>query len=206
MKHKYLTVLAAFPLLSFTGTAFAATVVNSNTGAESENFAHATIERDVKVENSNKADVNNDVELYLSTGNNEIGSGKITSGSQDAIFGHGSKDFGFDERSGKIDTGDASADIKVENKLNENKTLICEGKEACEVKEEEKPSGMGGGPQEEVTPTVSEPAPEGAGMGAGPSELAGAGNNSALAAVPLTLATLAMLYLARIRKNSTFTN
>jgi hypothetical protein len=78
-------------------------VVNTMTGADSENRASAYIKYDTTVINDNDADVDNDVDVCVSTGDNS------------AMFNTGAS---------SITTGDASVTITIENDLNSNVTEI----------------------------------------------------------------------------------
>ena len=194
MKTKHLALFAALPLLSFTGTAFAA-VGNDVTGADSVNKTELEIKNEVNVDNDNYVDTNNDVDVHLSTGDNELKGN--TSGGENGFFEPDSAlsavspDLG--RGSGMITTGDATADIRVGNVLNENTTCIGTSCEVSEANNVQEASG-------EVVPTeASNVSPAEGGVA---SVLPEAGANTPLAAIPLALGTLAILYLAKLRKSA----
>ena len=201
-KHKVMTVLAVLPLLTIPGAAvFASSAVNSDTGSCSENRTSVYVENIKNISNKNTGEVDNNIDVVLTTGGNTDG-GSIKSG--EVFFGsHQSEPdkTGFEStQSAEIKTGDAIADVKVTNKLNENKTCI--GEECMAPAEEAE--GIGGGPVEEATPQepTETTAAEG-GMGGGEiNELVAAGSNSILAVIPLIVGTLTMLYLIRLRKST----
>lgn len=78
--------------------------LNSNTGFGSDNEAEVEIDSDIDVESNNDADIDNDIDLYANTGYNDM---EFNSGS------HGS-----------IETGDASSEVAIENRVNSNSTEI----------------------------------------------------------------------------------
>ena len=79
------------------------TVVNDTTGAQSENRASARIENRTNVVNQNDADVDNNIDVNASTGNNRVS---------------------YNTGDASITTGNASVNISVSNDLNSNHTVV----------------------------------------------------------------------------------
>jgi hypothetical protein len=79
------------------------TVVNDMTGAHSENRASAYIRNEIDVDNENRADVDNNIDVTASTGNNSVR---------------------FNTGDASITTGNADVSVSVKNDLNSNYTVI----------------------------------------------------------------------------------
>ncbi len=106
-----------------------AEVGNELTGFDSENNAELSIDDSTDVDNHNDADINNDVDVALNTGNNESESawGGCGDCGSDLFDDCGDCDVNGDSG---ISTGDAVADIKVENTANVNSVDINGGVDA----------------------------------------------------------------------------
>jgi len=104
LKRQTFSVLAAGAMLLNVASPVLAgttTLEITGNGAETDNVVRANMENKVEVKQDNKADVRNDIEVNSNTGNNQAsqnGAGNV-----------------------EIKTGDAVADVTVNNTLNSNK-------------------------------------------------------------------------------------
>jgi hypothetical protein len=145
MKQKLLAGMMALPLLAFTPQAFAA-VVNTDTGECSENVVVFEMKTSSTVINSNDVNLDNDADVHISTGDNEIGGEKPIYKEEPNLPIGGEQSTPPEQASfggsggGTITTGDISLAIEIVNMANENETVI-----DPDADEEEPDDGMGGG-------------------------------------------------------------
>lgn len=198
MKQRLIATLFALPLLSFVPVTYAASVENSNTGAESVNVTRLEISNSSTVDNVNSTGAENKVEVKLTTGGNEA-SGN-TGGDSEGAFSHnsvGQESSGLDSsRAGEINTGDATLKVEINNDFNHNVTNV-----GTEEEQPVEPSGEtgGAGAAGEIAAAPTSTTTGGLG-GGGATTLPEAGSNTPLIALFATLGTLSLVGLARLRK------